>query len=403
MAEAHSLREQAREIWQAGVAAVDSGRLIRSAVTCDDDTLTICQRPFQLSDLARLVVVGTGKAGAGMAEAIEGLLPAEFLATRVSGFVNVPADCVRPLQAIQLHAARPAGVNEPTAAGVEGAESILRIVGELSKQDLCLVLISGGGSALLPAPVPGISLADKQAVTRLLMHAGAPIHELNCVRKRLSAVKGGDLARAATGAGAIVSLIISDVIGDPIEIIASGPTVLDPATDADALEVLRKHVDRISDVPESVWRSLEAPPDTISALPETVSNHVIGNNQVALEAAASMATSRGFHVHSLGSENEGNAREEGVALLEICREIKEGRGPVDLPACVLSGGEPVVRVAPTDARLRRAVAVARHQADAEWRRRSGGRGRRKPVLDAQRFAQQQGRLRQGQRQQARRI
>lgn len=348
MAESLSLREHAQGIWQTGVAAVDSGRLVRSAVTCDETRLMVCQRSFYLPDLQRLVVVGAGKAGAGMAGAIEELLPEKFLAERVSGFVNVPADCVRPLQAIHLHAARPAGVNEPTAAGVEGAESILRLVGGLSEHDLCLVLISGGGSALLPAPLPGISLADKQAVTRLLMHAGAPIQELNCVRKRLSAVKGGDLARAAAGAGALISLIISDVIGDPVEIIASGPTVSDPGTNADALEVLRKHVDRISDVPESVWRSLEASVDVIPVLPETVSNHVIGNNQVALEAAATEAATRGFHVHSLGSENAGEARQEGVALLEICRELKEGRGPVELPACVLSGGEPLVRVVATD-------------------------------------------------------
>src|SRR5690606_30624143 len=145
----------------------------------------------------------------------------------VTGWINVPEDCVRPMRALHLHGARPAGLNEPTAAGVAGADRILEIVGSLTEIDVCLVLLSGGGSALLPAPVSGISLEDKQAVTRKLSHAGATIQELNCVRKHLSRIKGGRLA-AATRAGTVITLIISDVIGDPLEIIASGPTVPDP-------------------------------------------------------------------------------------------------------------------------------------------------------------------------------
>ncbi len=130
--------------------------------------LEICGRPFTLKPQSRIVAVGAGKAGAGMAAGLEAALAGTPLAERLTGWVNVPADCVRPLDRIHLHAARPAGVNEPTAEGVAGAEEILRRVGQLSADDLCLILISGGASALLPAPAPGLSLADKLAVTRLL-------------------------------------------------------------------------------------------------------------------------------------------------------------------------------------------------------------------------------------------
>lgn len=345
-------RGHARAIWQAGVDAVDSGQLVRKAVCCDGTTLDVCGRRYVLDDLGRLIAVGTGKAGAGMAAALEDLLPADVVADRVSGWVNVPSDCVAPLSRITLHAARPAGVNEPTAEGVMGGQAILRLVSEAGPDDLVLVLISGGGSALLPAPAAGISLADKQVVTRLLMHAGATINELNCVRKRLSGVKGGNLARVAAEAGAVQSLLISDVIGDPLDVIASGPTVADSGTDAMALKVLKKFITRVDDVPEVIWRYLEARAEDTevhdSDLPDSVSNHVIGNNQVAVAAALAHAGTLGYHVHSLGSDNQGVAREEGVGLLELCRLIRAGEGPVPAPACVVSGGEPVVHLVETD-------------------------------------------------------
>ena len=342
----------ARSIWQAGVDAVDSVRLVSQAFSCDGTTLDVCGRQYQLETLERLIVVGAGKAGAGMAAAVEDLLPAEFLSERVSGWVNVPADCVRPLEKIRLHAARPAGVNEPTVEGVAGSKAILSLVSEATPRDLVLVLISGGGSALLPAPISGITLEDKLAVTRLLMLSGATINQLNCVRKRLSAVKGGDLARAASGAGAVQGLLISDVIGDPLDVIASGPAVADSGTDTMALDVLKRFASRIDDVPEVVWRCLEAraadDDNQNEMIPETVTNHVIGNNQMAVAAASARAESLGYNVHSLGSRNRGVARAEGVRILELCHEIQSGEGPVDVPACVISGGEPVVKLSETD-------------------------------------------------------
>jgi hydroxypyruvate reductase len=201
---------------------------------------------------------------------------------------------------------------------------------------------------LLPAPAEGISLEDKQAVTRVLMHSGATIDELNCVRKQLSRIKGGQLARA-TSAGYVISLIISDVIGDPLDVIASGPTVADPSSPADALKVLRKYATD-ADIPRSVIDYLDRSPDLSNAVhsgESAVSHHVIGNNSTALEAATRRAAELGYRVHSLGSENGGEAREVGQQLAARCLAIRDEGQPIAAPACVLSGGEPVVHLVAT--------------------------------------------------------
>ena len=194
---ASRLRRDAIAIWQAGVAAVDSERLVRERVHFSSGRLEVAGHAFDLTPTSRIVAVGGGKAGAGMAAGLEAALADTPVSDRLTGWVNVPADCVRPLPHIHLHPARPAALNEPTEAGVTGSRTILRLVSQLSPDDVGIVLLSGGGSALLPAPVSGISLADKQAVTRHLMSSGATINELNCVRKQLSDIKGGNLARPA--------------------------------------------------------------------------------------------------------------------------------------------------------------------------------------------------------------
>ena len=342
-----ALRQDAISIWQSGVDAVRSDQLVRNVFQRDGDRLTVCGRSFRLSELNRIVVVGAGKAGAGMASAVEQVLGSDTLGEKVSGWVNVPSDCVRELRKIHLHAARPAGVNEPTAAGVEGAERILRMVGELGQYDLCLVLISGGGSALLPAPTPPLTLDDKQAVTRFLMHAGAPIDQLNRVRKRLSRIKGGGLAHAC-GAAPTVALVISDIVGDPLDLIASGPTVSDSTTNADALDVLRCFHAAPPDVPQRVLDYLDALPGATDSepFPSNVTSHVIGNNQTAVAASGRAAQKLGYEVVLLGSDNQGEANEAGRELAARCREIRDhGRRP---PVCLISGGEPVVHLAPTD-------------------------------------------------------
>jgi hydroxypyruvate reductase len=344
------LREQAESIWRAGVEAVDSETLVGNVVQRSGETLIICGHELPLARWNRIAVVGAGKAGGGMAAAFENAVGQKVLKEKVTGWINVPADCLRPLERIHLHAARPAGVNEPTAEGVLGSEKILEAVALLGPDDLCVVLISGGGSALLPAPASAISLDDKQEVTRLLMRSGATIDELNCVRKQLSRIKGGRLARA-TRAGLVLTLIISDVVDDPLDVIASGPTVADSSTPQEALEVLEKYASGPHAVPQRVldYLSGQSEQDWVpTPLLSSVQHHVIGNNGVALAASTQQAEALGYRVHSLGSDNRGVAREEGTLLADSAVSVRNQGKPEPAPLCILSGGEPVVHLAKTD-------------------------------------------------------
>ncbi len=279
-----------------------------------------------------------------MAAAFEAALGESGL-RRLVGQVNVPDDCVRPLRRIRLCGCRPAGVNEPTAEGVRATRRILRLVSSLADDDVLVVLLSGGGSALLPAPAEGLSLQDKLAITRLLMAGGVPIEQLNCVRRHLSAIKGGRLVCQA-GAGRIVTLIISDVIGDRLDVIASGPTVPDPTTPQEALAVLQPFADR---VPSAVLSALAGPPSAAGDCHfERVSNHIIGNNDTARLAASRAAARLGYHVVDLGSDNAGRAEDVGLELAERARAVRDSENPVAPPVCFLSGGEPVVHLPPTN-------------------------------------------------------
>jgi hydroxypyruvate reductase len=359
------LREDALAIWAAGVAAVRSDALVQQAVRVVGDELVIGQQRIFLPGVHNLAVVGCGKAGAGMAAGLEAALGPELLTQKqVQGWVNVPDDCVRNLTRIQLHGARPAGVNEPTAAGVYGAERVLELVRSLDPADLCLCLISGGGSALLPAPVAGITLADKLAVTRHLSGAGANIQQLNTVRKQLSCIKGGGLARACR-AGQLMTLIISDVLGDPLDVIASGPTVADSSTPAAALAVLEKFQSRAAGICQAVFEHLEraaagaaerpaqgarpGEPATRSASPggTHVTNLVIGNNATAVQAAGAEAVRRGYATEcQAGEQLEGEAEDLGRQLLRTAVRLR-GEGGC---RCVISGGEPTVRLVPASRR-----------------------------------------------------
>jgi hydroxypyruvate reductase/glycerate 2-kinase len=264
---------------------------------------------------------------------------------RVEGLVNVPEGMSTKLKRIRLHAARPQGVNEPTAAGVAGAEEMLRLLQSAGPEDVAVCLLSGGGSALLPAPVEGVSLADKQAVTKLLHKCGATIDEMNCVRKHLSRVKGGRLAEAFRGKR-LVSFIISDVVGDPLDVIASGPTAPDSTTFAHARAVLSRY-ELINAVPVAVKKYLEAGrygkvPETPKSIPANVENCIIGSNRVALSAAKRKAEELGYRVLDLGSFVEGETQQVAVAVAGIVRSIKADSAPLAPPACVLIGGETTV-------------------------------------------------------------
>lgn len=339
-----SVREDAEAIWRAGVEAVDSAAAVRRQISVCGGHLQIAGLTLDAADFDRIEVVGGGKAGAGMAAGIESALSSSLWESRTSGWVNVPADCVRPLHRIRLHPARPAGINEPTAAAIAGSQEILNRVRRLNERDLCLVLLSGGASALLCCPVPEISLADKLTVTRILASSGAPIQELNLVRTQLSQVKGGRLA-AACHAGVQIALIISDVIGDPLEIIGSGPTVATPTRAEQALQILS---DRrlMSSVPQSVITFLQkqcriSPPSTSPC--SDFQNVIVGSNSIALNAAAEKARQLGYHVESHGSANAGIAAEEGRRLASMMMAGKESEQVTDpRPVCFLSGGETTV-------------------------------------------------------------
>lgn len=348
------LREDAQRIWQAGVDGVAPARLLEAEVRVDGRWLWIGEGSIDLESVERIAVVGAGKAGAGMAAALEAILGPHLLGEKqVTGWVNVPADCVRPLSRIRLHAARPAGRNEPTAEGVLGSEAILRLVGSLGRRDLCLCLISGGGSALLPAPVEGISLLDKAAIARVLSAAGANIQELNAVRKPLSRIKGGGLLRACR-AGRLVTLVISDVLGDPLDVIASGPTVPGESSPGAALAVLEKYSAAELGISAAVFeklRRMEASGSGVRAekshlLPEC-QTIVLGNNAVAVDAAGMEAERLGYsHAMVSATELEGPVEEIGRRLARMARLMRDGGGP----NCLIEGGEGTVRLAPQEER-----------------------------------------------------
>jgi len=329
-------REHALAIWQAAVAAAEPGQLVRAALA--DSAL---QSTLLLA--RRIIVVGAGKAGAAMSAGVESALADRL--DHIEGIVNVPAEAVRPLQRIRLHSARSGASNQPTSEGIVGARQILQLVRGAGADDVVLCLLSGGGSALLPAPVQGVSLEDKQELTWLLHACGATINEMNCVRKHLSDVKGGQLAQGFHGS-ALVSLIISDVIGDPLDVIASGPTAPDPTTFADALAVLDKFGLKAR-TPPSILRYLAAgagreAAETPKTPPSNVHNCIIGNNARSLRAAQSKAEELGYRVVNLGSFLEGETRHVATALAGIVRSILKDQLPCGAPACILSGGETTV-------------------------------------------------------------
>ncbi|HTX53007.1 MAG TPA: glycerate kinase [Candidatus Baltobacteraceae bacterium] len=339
--QAAALRKAAQSIFDAAVRAVDPAEAIHRHVCREGARLSIGAESVDLDKVRQVVVVGLGKAGASMAGAIE-----EILGERISrGLVVTKYGHVQPTKTIRLHEA---GHPVPDAAGLAGAQALLDQVTGLRPDDLVLVLISGGGSALTPAPVAGITLAEKQALTKALLACGADIREMNTLRKHISRIKGGQLARAAAPAR-VFTLILSDIVGDPLDAIASGPTVPDPTTYADALRILDKYRVR-GEIPASIRTHLEAgaagqhaeTPKPEDPLFGRVKSLMVASNIQALEAAESEARRLGLQAMILSSFIEGETKEIARMHAALAMEVRASGHPMSAPVCLITGGETTV-------------------------------------------------------------
>jgi glycerate 2-kinase len=320
---------------------VDPVEAINRHVAVKDHMLRIGERQLDLKDYDRILVVGAGKAGAPMAKAMENLLGNRI----ADGVVVIKDGHGLPLKKIKVcEASHPV----PDARGVKATQKILSLVEKAGKRDLVICLISGGGSALLIAPVQGISLEDKQNATKRLLACGATIHEFNTVRKHLSRAKGGRLAQIAYPA-TVTSLILSDVVGDDLDVIASGPTVPDDSTFQDAVQILKGY--GIWDqLPPAVRNHLEKgtagqiedTPKSDHAAFQKCSQVLVGTNLQALKAAGQHAQRLGYNHLILSSKVEGEAREVTKFYTAIAREVLSSQNPLKPPACVLAGGETTV-------------------------------------------------------------
>ena len=293
----------------------------------------------------RTIVIGAGKAGGAMAHAVEALWPQDapmqgLVVTRYHHTPPRPAGLTQRIEVVE--AAHPV----PDAAGMQASERMLAMVQGLTEKDLVLCLISGGGSALLTLPADGLTLTDKQRINQVLLNSGANISEMNCLRKHLSRIKGGRLA-AACAPARVVTLAISDVPGDDPSIIASGPTVPDATTCADALAILKRYG---MDVPAAVVAQLESgaletpkPGDATFSGHEV---HLIATPQQSLEAAAAAARNAGLNAYILSDEMEGESREVGKVHAALARAAARGTGTFEKPCVILSGGETTVTIKP---------------------------------------------------------
>ena len=342
-ASSEQLRSDARQIFDAAVNAVDAEQCVRSFVSRDGDSLTIDGRSYDLSSFDSVFVVGAGKASPRMAQPL-----VEILGDRLTGgVINTKYEHAEELGVIDVVEC---GHPVPDEPGVAGTNQILSLLEKADESSLVICLLSGGGSAIMPAPVEGCTLEDKQETTRLLLECGANIVELNAVRKHLSKVKGGGLARAAFPAS-VVALMLSDVIGDPMDVIASGPTVPDTSTYKTCMDIFEKY-EIFDQLPASVRDRMKSGLD--GTVPETpkpgdealsvVQNVVVGSNGLAVQAAYAKANELGYNTIKLTTRLEGEAKEIAHVHAAIAKEIISSGEPVARPACVIAGGETTVTV-----------------------------------------------------------
>jgi len=337
------LRGDARAIFDAGLKAVDPIKAVKNHINRNGNTLRVQGIEYDVGAYENIYVIGMGKAAASMAKAVEDILGDKLTA----GIVNVKYGHTVPLNKIKINeAAHPV----PDEAGLKGSQEIIELLKKTSEKDLVICLISGGGSALLPLPAGNLTLEDKQAVTKSLLECGADIHEINSIRKRISAVKGGRLAEHVYPS-ALISLILSDVIGDDLDVIASGPTVPDTHTFHDCRNIIQKYkLDQR--VPKSVIEyiekgccgEIEDTPKSDSSVFERTQNAIVGSNILAVSAAKKKAEELGYNSLVLSTFIHGETKEVAKVHTAIAKEIISSGNPLKKPACIISGGETTVTI-----------------------------------------------------------
>jgi len=340
-----TLLDAAWKIFNAALSAGDPYRCVRENLELKDNTLFLKNHrvSFTLSSINKIYIIGAGKATASMARAVEDIFTQSEKS--ISGIISVKYGHNLPLSSIEVVEA---GHPYPDKNGMAVSQSILSLLKNAGPDDLVISLISGGGSALLPFPVPSIKLADIITTTKLLLACGADISEINTIRKHISQIKGGKLARAAYPAP-VINLLLSDVLGDKIDVIASGPFVPDQSTYQDANKVLKKY-DLLEKIPKSVKKYLKSglhtseldTPKQGDKVFNNVFTTIIGSNRLALDAASREAEYLRFNTLILSSCIRGEARELGTFLASIAQEIVERKCPLSPPCCLLLGGETTV-------------------------------------------------------------
>ena len=341
------MRSDAEGIFLSSLEAVDPYRAVIRYVRIEGQTLSVGPEghdtlELDLESFDRIFLVGGGKATAPMARAIEGILKERIW----RGLITVKYGFAEELAVTEIiEADHPL----PDVHGVEGARKIISLLEDAGERDLVFSLISGGGSALLPLPAGDISLSEKQGLTRSLLECGASIHEINTVRKHISSSKGGRMAGAAFPA-TVINLVLSDVVGDDLDVIASGPFVPDTSTFADAWEILEKY--GLTEVPDSIRKHLKSGME--GKVPETpkpgapifdrVFNFVVGSNILALEAAMDAAVKKGYQAMILSSMVKGETREVALVHTAVAREILKSGRPLPPPVCIITGGETTVTI-----------------------------------------------------------
>ncbi|GAD51750.1 D-glycerate 2-kinase [Halarchaeum acidiphilum MH1-52-1] len=339
MSDADERRRLARECAEAGIEAAHPASVIRETVTRDGDELRIAEATFDLSDYDDVVVLGGGNAASQVAAALEAVL-----GDALAGGIVVTDDPAETERVTVLPGDHPV----PSERGVDSTRALLDAADDADADTLVLAVITGGASALLPAPVPALALDDLRATTDALLASGATIHEMNAVRKHCSALKGGRLA-ARLAPARVATLAFSDVVGDDLSVIGSGPTVPDASTYADALAVLDDYDVR---VPDAVRTRLDAgaagerdeTPNTGDPTFERVSTHVLATNRTAVDAAAERARDAGYEPLVLSTRVRGEAREAAKTHVAVAEEALATGDPLAPPCVVLSGGECTVTV-----------------------------------------------------------